>query len=418
MLQIKLDDLTEGDLNLLCQNETPESVSIEFKRELDLNSRDQKLEAAKDVSAMANTAGGRIIYGIEEKQLPNGSTVASAIWPLTDGSLASRLEQILASTIQPRLRSRLRNIPLSSGGFALIVEVYPSLMLDLHMVTGHRDNRFYRRGEQHTVLMTEPEIREAYVRIAASRQALDASIEASVADELGAIPAAFESAVVVPWFGRHDLVSPQRFGAGFGTRLLNDVLAESREGLRNAIASLSIVSSGYRGFVPERSPRKDWLFYASIRRSGVIHLGWTVGGATSRDEPGVLGMTTQHTLELMLAALLVARYVLDEAAYWGPIRTIYRVNMPSAFRLWGPGISQEFDRRRGIPPIEAGEYKHVVHEFSFREHGDRLNVLLRDLADWLFQMRGLPECPWFDGSGGLTATASEALGRTLCRYLT
>jgi hypothetical protein len=414
MLHINLDDLTEEHLTLLCQNETPESVSIEYKRELDLNSKDQRLEAAKDVSAMANTVGGRIVYGIEEKCLPDGSSVAGAIRPLTDGTLASRLEQILASTIQPRLRSRVRKVPLSLSGFVLVVEIYPSWSLDLHMVTGYKDNRFYRRGEQHTVLMTEPEIREAYVRIAASRQALDASIEAMIDDELDAIPAAFESVMVVPWFGRHDLVSPQRLGAYLGTKLFNKLLNESP--CRDVVGILRIVSGGYRGYLPEKSQKKDWSYYASIRRSGLVHLGSRVAGGFV-GERDIVGITIEHTLELALAALLVARYVLDETAYWGPVRMIYRLNVPSPFRMWGPGIDQNFDRLRGVGLIESGEYKRVVHEFNFREHGDKLNLPLRDLADWFFQMRGQPECPWFDNSGGLTHAASAALSPALCRHL-
>jgi hypothetical protein len=59
----------------------------------------------------------------------------------------------------------------------LVVEVYPAYSDDLHLVTGFKEHRFYRRAENRAVLMEEPEIREAYARIAASRQALDAWTE-------------------------------------------------------------------------------------------------------------------------------------------------------------------------------------------------------------------------------------------------
>ena len=158
LFEVDIDGITEEHLNSLCQNQVEESLTLEFKRELDLSKTKEKAEAAKDVSAMANTAGGRILYGVAEKTLPDGSKVADSICPLTDAAIESRLADVLYSSIHSRPQFRRRRVPVRNAtGFVLVLEVDRAYSGDLHMVTGFKEHRFYRRGEQRTVLMTEPE---------------------------------------------------------------------------------------------------------------------------------------------------------------------------------------------------------------------------------------------------------------------
>jgi predicted HTH transcriptional regulator len=59
---------TRDDLQRLIDDEIQESLTLDYKASpalaKDSKSRD---ELCKDVSAFANSAGGQIIYGIEEK---------------------------------------------------------------------------------------------------------------------------------------------------------------------------------------------------------------------------------------------------------------------------------------------------------------------------------------------------------------
>jgi predicted HTH transcriptional regulator len=97
MLSKLLNEIDEADLQSLGHTATPEGLTLEFKRELNLGQNDQKREVAKDVSALANTAGGRLLYGIEEVRQADGSLVAGPIAPLTDGTIPSRLSDVLHS---------------------------------------------------------------------------------------------------------------------------------------------------------------------------------------------------------------------------------------------------------------------------------------------------------------------------------
>jgi hypothetical protein len=407
-----LDEITEADCVSLGQDQVPESIRLEFKRDLNLASRAEKAEAAKDVSALANTTGGRLLYGIDEQTLAGGSVVASTVVPLTDGTVDSRLEDVLVSSIHPRPRFRTRKVPVS-GGFVLIVEVYPAHGGDLYMVTGFATNRFYRRGEQRTVLMTEPEIREAYFHVAASRQTLDASIEQMVRMEAALVPATNESVFVIPWFGHRTLVNPRQFGPQLGIDLANGPFQEN--GFRHVITRLKIGSDGYRGHGPEGAPLNECQLYASIRRNGLVHLAEHLmrGVVHEGEHPSV---DVRNCLEAIIGGLTLSRYILDRTAYWGPVRVIHQLRVKSPFYIDFPGERSELTRMQ-FDPIPAGTYEHAFSEFSFIELGSSLKPVLLDMLDQLFQTGGRQRCPWFNEAGDLVEGMEQYCAEDLLQHL-
>src|SRR4051812_34677712 len=78
LFDIPLDNINESHLQSLV-NGAPEGRQIEYKRQLPGNSRDEGIEFLKDVTAMANTHGGDILYGVGEGKDAGGNTVAVAI---------------------------------------------------------------------------------------------------------------------------------------------------------------------------------------------------------------------------------------------------------------------------------------------------------------------------------------------------
>ena len=102
-----------SDLQALIGQE--ETSNLEFKRSDALDNTDgNKRELAKDVSAMANAAGGVIVYGIEEKD-----NLADA---LDQGTMQTKewIDQLLTSNIEPKFRTS------RSSGFRLPRGVSPS----------------------------------------------------------------------------------------------------------------------------------------------------------------------------------------------------------------------------------------------------------------------------------------------------
>jgi len=409
MFSLPLDDIREDDVRTLVENETEESIRLEFKRQLNIDDRKHKAEAAKDVSALANTVGGRILYGIAEKTLADGATVASEIMPLQDAALEDRLHDVLNSNIHPRPHFRTRRVPIGEEGFVLVVEVYERLGGDLFMVEGFKEYRFYKRGEKGTILMTEPEIREAYARIAASRQALDAAMEKTVQSELGRVPKTHQSIFVIPWYGHNQRIDPRRFGDNLGWELVHGPLREV-EAWHYVFKRLRVVSRGYGDFLPSHEGVAECQTYVLIDRSGMVHL------AEARSENGISRSYPQECLSIAVPALLTARYLLAQAAYWGPVRVIHHLKATAPFTL-SPGMGSYLPPSGGDRRREAGEYDHVVPEVTFAELGNTIQPILRELMDQVFQTGGWPSCPWFDESGDLKSKMPLNFGGCLVEHL-
>lgn len=82
-------------INSLIANNIKESLNLDYKRELDEHNN----EIAKDISAFANASGGRIIYGIDEKDgLPN-----SINW-IDSRGIKEKIENIILTNIQPEIK--------------------------------------------------------------------------------------------------------------------------------------------------------------------------------------------------------------------------------------------------------------------------------------------------------------------------
>ncbi|QIG93782.1 helix-turn-helix domain-containing protein [Bradyrhizobium sp. 6(2017)] len=138
-----------------------ETLTLEYKASpaLSRNSKDVH-ELCKDVSAMANSAGGQIVYGIEEdKKTCKPAKVDDGV--VDDKITREWIIQILNSKIQPRIdRVSVQRIPLSDKGHGFVVSVEPTL-------TGpHQapDKKYYKRFELHAVPMEDYEIRDVLRR--------------------------------------------------------------------------------------------------------------------------------------------------------------------------------------------------------------------------------------------------------------
>ncbi|MEO1290473.1 MAG: ATP-binding protein [Chloroflexota bacterium] len=154
----------EARLQRYIEDETEENLRLDYKRGNVLSKKRKKNdpnwldELTKDVSAMANSDGGIIIFGIAEKgNIPTGFSAV-------DRSDFSRetLDQILSSNIRPRIDGLLIHpVPLSSGenDVAYVLEIPQS-------TTAHQasDKRYHKRQNTTTSWMEDYEIRDVMSR--------------------------------------------------------------------------------------------------------------------------------------------------------------------------------------------------------------------------------------------------------------
>lgn len=164
LTKANFDSVNESDLAELVNAQVPEGMILEYKKELYGNSDSDKKELLKDVSALANTKGGHLVIGIEEKD-----GVANSISPMSDFNPDSellRMEQIVRSGIEPPIIGiRMRAISLKEGGNAIVSRI-PKSWVGPHRVVAKGHNRFYLRNSAGVFEPGIEELRSMFIQTA------------------------------------------------------------------------------------------------------------------------------------------------------------------------------------------------------------------------------------------------------------
>lgn len=114
---------TIEQLQSLIDNQVDESTTLEYKSSFAKQKKEWKEELAKDVSAMANSNGGTIIYGIREKNGANGHSIPEKLMSIPKSEMSKdQLSQLLSSNIQPAIEGlEITYIPQDdTSGFYII----------------------------------------------------------------------------------------------------------------------------------------------------------------------------------------------------------------------------------------------------------------------------------------------------------
>jgi len=135
-----------------------ESQTLEFKAILPPGNPESKQEFLKDVSAMANSEGGTIVYGVSE-QAGQASNVLPIVGEIAD-AVKRRLGQMAQSGIEPRIpRLDFHVLEVPNGGFVLAVVVARSFV-GPHRVSSN--NTFYLRSASHIAQFSYSQLRDAF----------------------------------------------------------------------------------------------------------------------------------------------------------------------------------------------------------------------------------------------------------------
>jgi len=142
-LPFQVDELTSTHLDALITAEATEGQNLEFKSEPYGQDHDGVREFLKDVTAMANTAGGFLLIGVRDEQ-----GVAKAVSPIVSpdsDKLKQRLESLLQTAVEPRIFGVRMHPIIVPGGYVLAIRV-PRTATPPHRVTAKSSNRFWLRS--------------------------------------------------------------------------------------------------------------------------------------------------------------------------------------------------------------------------------------------------------------------------------
>jgi hypothetical protein len=159
MILSRLEQVDETVLQSLITGAVAEGKTIDYKQELPGNSDGDKKEFLADVSSFANTSGGDLVFGMAEEQ-----GVATRIAGITPADLdleIQRLDSIIASGLEPRIRYGIKPVSCHGGQKVLVIRVERS-WTGPHRVVFKGHDKFYGRNSAGKYTLDVSELRMAF----------------------------------------------------------------------------------------------------------------------------------------------------------------------------------------------------------------------------------------------------------------
>lgn len=161
MIPKKLADISIEDLQSLVDSNTQEHRTLEYKAALPNDSDGDKKEFLADISSLANTDGGDLIFGLKETAGILQTDIGTAITS-PDQEIA-RLENIIRDGISPRIGVEIRAIDVGGGRQAIIIRAKASLDAP-HRVIFRGYDKFYKRNSNGKYAMDVGELRTTFLQ--------------------------------------------------------------------------------------------------------------------------------------------------------------------------------------------------------------------------------------------------------------
>ncbi|MPS49387.1 ATP-binding protein [Methylobacillus sp.] len=160
MIPQALDKITIADIQNLLDQKVVESKTLEYKRELPGGKDQDCIHFLKAVSAIANTDGGDLIYGIKSD---NGIPIEiQGIPSIDEDKVKLRLSQLCQSGLAPRVtKLEMKYVPISRDNSVLIIRLGKSLNSP-HRVIHSGHNNFYARNSAGSYPLDVNELRDAF----------------------------------------------------------------------------------------------------------------------------------------------------------------------------------------------------------------------------------------------------------------
>lgn len=166
------EDYTLDDILNLVENRAEESLHLEFKESRALGKDDKsKREITKDVSSFANSDGGIIVYGIQEKDHK------ASHFTFIDGTEFTKewLELVINNGIFRKIPG-LKIFPIRCDGIlskSIYLVKIPQSTDAPHM---NKEQLYYKRYNFQSVKMEEYEVRQLYFRRNATKLSIEKAL--------------------------------------------------------------------------------------------------------------------------------------------------------------------------------------------------------------------------------------------------
>jgi hypothetical protein len=376
-------EITESDLQGLVDARATEGRTLEFKRELPGPSDQGKVAFLRSITALANTAGGDLVYGMETTD-----GVATAVVPLAMPSrddVVLRLESLCAGGVDPRLGGvQFHWVALAQGGDALVVRC-PHSWNAPHRVTAGGHAQFYGRHSAGVYPMDVGQLRRAFgLATAVAERIRGFRTERLMAIAAGQGPVALHDGAI----GVLHVLPIQAFTSDLSIDVVTDTPALNRIGPIGAGGwNPRLNLDGRLTTRPIQSGRCHG--YTQLFRSGVIE-------ATVVYVPreGHHSIPSQAYEADMLRSLTAYFKALPELGVAAPAYVTFSLLRVRGFRL---GVSRE--RFFSDEHFEADREALNLPEVQVADWGEQPAAVMRPLFDSVWNAFGLARSFNYDDKG-------------------
>jgi hypothetical protein len=396
MIDREFDAIEYGDIERLVRNGVPEGRSLDYKETLPGNSDSDRREFLGDLSSLANTVGGDVVYGVGEQRDTNGKPTGVPAFVVglsvanRDAELL-RLESIVRDGLAPRVAGIHFRWLDGTPGAVLVVRV-PRSWSGPHMVIFQQLSRFYARAANGKYLLDVLQLREAFLHtanIGERSRTFRAERFAQIAARETPAPLSGSILLIVhaiPYasIGNDSLFDIRK--AGVHQNLVRPFYTNYGYGTYNIDGYITTVPVGREVATPA---------YAQLFRNGILE--------TVHSE--LIGERGSYGLVFPSRAFADGLFAFIEQ-----MRQLYAaleipppMSINIAFKgLTGCelGISERLTFYMGISPRPLDRDVLRLPELTLDDAGGAVEAFARPMLDALWQAAGLERCFDYDDAGG------------------
>lgn len=361
-----VESLEIEDIQVLIEEQIQESLNLDYKRDFSRkkNGNIDTKELAKDVSSFANSRGGYLIYGVECTKGDSPKNICGIPYD-PNKKFKENIEQRIRTSIQKKVRTRIRVIPYQDNSCLVVIYVLRSIDAP-HRVEVDKDYKYYKRGEYESAPMEEYEIRHLYDINSTLKKKIDAELDDKYADIL-------------------EKSNVPLFSLGISTDFLEDELIEISNENTERIeeigkyiiqnTELTITNDGYI----ITSPYKHRTL--KVYKNGTIVFAKLLGSENEIDYIDV----AKRLSELLERTKLL----FNEIGYYGNIH----------LKLYFNDIEDYMLKERN--PLKSDP---ITKRFSIDIYDPNIKKTVKELMDELFRFFGHSESTCFDESYNLISS--------------
>lgn len=168
----RLNELNEGDLQALIDNQVWEKHDLEYKKRMYGRSDEEIREMLRDITSIANAYGGHLIIGVREDDANEGIPIEILGVDRAEEETSRIISSCLSNVDERILGLETRIVPLSDGRSVIIIRI-PRSLRSPHMITFKGLNQIWIRHDRQKSKMSMAEIKEACSKVESLRQKLD-----------------------------------------------------------------------------------------------------------------------------------------------------------------------------------------------------------------------------------------------------